>query len=199
MNSSTNYTGTALGDWTSISDLSRSTNVTVEYRNVNTHSYTASESSSIMDLTTTGLTSNDFTSPWLLNTASVNDSCCAGYTANWSGTGDDLWDTSRILYPREITSPPVWEVAVKVAAYAQVIVLALIGNLMVVCVVWKDKRLRTTTNCYLVNLAVSDLMVTCSCTWVHLVQNLTEGWVLGAFFCKINSFAQGKSVYFLLC
>ena len=34
-------------------------------------------------------------------------------------------------------------------------------------------------------------MVTVSCSWVHLVHDLTEGWVLGAFFCRVNSFTQG--------
>jgi len=35
--------------------------------------------------------------------------------------------------------------------------------------VWRCRRLRTPTNVYIVSLAVSDLMVTLSCTWVHLV------------------------------
>ncbi len=39
---------------------------------------------------------------------------------------------------------------------------------------------------------VAGLMVTVSCSWVHLVHDLTEGWVLGAFFCRLNSFAQGE-------
>ena len=85
--------------------------------------------------------------------------------------------------------------------------------------VWRCRRLRTPTNVYIVSLAVSDLMVTLSCTWVHLVipgspcstritlpsctwvhlvHELTEGWVLGAFFCVFNSFAQGQSHYTVL-
>ena len=32
--------------------------------------------------------------------------------------------------------------------------------------------------------------------WVHLVDDLTEGWVLGAFFCVFNTFAQGQSSHY---
>jgi len=75
--------------------------------------------------------------------------------------------------------------------YGIVILLSLIGNVAVLFVVARNKRMHTPTNYFIVNLAISDIMVTSSCTWVHLVDNLTEGWVLGAFFCKLNSFAQG--------
>ena len=34
--------------------------------------------------------------------------------------------------------------------------------------------------------------MTVSCTWVRLVDDVTEGWVLGAFFCKINTFTNSK-------
>jgi hypothetical protein len=51
--------------------------------------------------------------------------------------------------------------------------------------------MRTTTNYYIVNLAVADLLVTVCCMWVTLIDDVTEGWVLGAFFCRINTFMQG--------
>lgn len=81
--------------------------------------------------------------------------------------------------------------------YIIVIVTSLFGNVAVVLVVWRNKRMRTATNYFFVNLAISDLMVTSSCTWVHLVDDMTDGWVLGSFFCKFNSFAQGKNTLYL--
>ena len=71
-------------------------------------------------------------------------------------------------------------------------IIGLLGNVLVMYVVWSSKAMRTTTNYFLVNLALSDLMVTLSCMWVRLVDDLSEGWVLGGFFCRFNSFAQGK-------
>ena len=113
---------------------------------------------------------------------------------------DDLLDVSNFTYPPELLKKvPVWEMIVKIFFNVLMILVALLGNMAVVLTVWRNKRMWTTTNFYIVNLAVSDLMVTLSCTWVHLVDDLTEGWVLGAFFCKFNSFAQGKTgSYYLL-
>ncbi len=108
---------------------------------------------------------------------------------------DGLYDETRFVnYPGTFKVIPVWEIVVKVIFYVIIILVALLGNLAVVVTIWKKQRLHTTTNYYLVNLAVSDLMVTLSCTWVHLVDDLTENWVLGAFFCRINSFVQSKYI-----
>ena len=111
-----------------------------------------------------------------------------------AGTIDDheAFAYENYPYPIDIPKRPLWEIIVKCVAYGVITLLAFVGNVLVVYIVWQNKRMRTTTNYFIVNLAVSDLMVTSSCTWVHLVDNLTENWVLGAFFCKFNSFAQGK-------
>ncbi|KAL8623903.1 hypothetical protein ACOMHN_050618 [Nucella lapillus] len=110
------------------------------------------------------------------------------------GTLDDLMlipDVSNETYPGKVVGKPIWEIVLKTMFYVPVILLALVGNVLVMVVVARDKRMRTTTNYYIVNLAVADCLVTLSCSWVHLLDDLTPRWVLGAFFCKFNSFAQG--------
>ena len=46
-----------------------------------------------------------------------------------------------------------------VVLYIIVIVLSVIGNLMVIYTVWRNKHMRTSTNYYIVNLAVCDFLV----------------------------------------
>ena len=104
----------------------------------------------------------------------------------------DLPDTRLYDYPGVFVARPTWEVVLKGTICALIMLLAIVGNLLVIYIVWRNKRMRTATNFYIVNLALSDLMVTVSCTWVQVVDDVTEGWALGAFFCKFNSFAQGK-------
>ena len=103
-------------------------------------------------------------------------------------------DMSQFPYPGEYTHLPLWELSIKIAFSALISIMALLGNIIVIFIVWRNKKMHTPTNYYIVNLAFSDLMVTLSCTWVHLVDNITEGWVLGAFFCRFNSFAQGELI-----
>lgn len=45
-----------------------------------------------------------------------------------------------------------------------------------------------------VNLAAADVLIALCCMWPHLVNDLTKpAFVLGAFMCKFNAFAQSKS------
>lgn len=106
---------------------------------------------------------------------------------------NEIVDPGQVPYPglkKEVTS---LEIGLKVSLYAVLIITALVGNGLVIFIVWKNQRMWNTTNFYLVNLAVADYLVTVMCSWVHCVDSLTEGWVLGAFFCKVNTFGQGKS------
>ena len=104
------------------------------------------------------------------------------------------YDTRLMDYPGNMKNVPHWEMAVKISVYSLIMITAVIGNILIILVVLRNRGMRTTTNFYIVNLAVSDLLVTGFCTWVRLVDNLTEGWVLGTFFCKVNTFAQGNYV-----
>ena len=96
-------------------------------------------------------------------------------------------------YPTEfIKQKPLLEIIVKCIAYIVIISVALPGNLLVITAIARSKRLQASTNnLYILNLAVCDLLVTLMCMWVHLVDDVTDGWQLGAFFCRFNSFSQG--------
>ncbi|XP_033757176.1 QRFP-like peptide receptor [Pecten maximus] len=107
---------------------------------------------------------------------------------------DYVIDYSQYDYLKPLKSVPLLEAVIKVAVYSSIILLAAVGNVLIILVVIWNKQLRTTTNFYIVNLAVSDLLVTLACSWVHVVDDLTEGWILGTFFCKFNSFAQVASL-----
>ena len=101
-------------------------------------------------------------------------------------------DFRFIPYIGPIKEVPVWEIVVKSLIYVIITILSLIGNVLIIVIVMKNKTMKTVTNFYIVNLAVADLMVTLTCTWVTLVDNLTEGWILGAIFCKLNTFTKGN-------
>lgn len=105
------------------------------------------------------------------------------------------YELTNVSYPKSrLKNIVIWEATLKIIFYTLVIIFSLVGNVLIIVIVARQKRMRTVTNFYMVNLAVADLLVTLCCSWVHLVDDLTEGWVLGAFFCKINSFAQVVSL-----
>ncbi|XP_012938949.1 substance-P receptor [Aplysia californica] len=125
--------------------------------------------------------------------ANISEGITFNYTHDHVGnfvTADMPVDFSKMEYPLPIKYKPVWEIVVKTLFYVPVIVFAIIGNIITIVVVAKNKRMQTTTNYYIVNLAVADCLVTLSCSWAHLVDDLTPFWILGSFFCTFNTFSQ---------
>jgi len=83
----------------------------------------------------------------------------------------------------------------KLAAVVLLVLVATIGNILVILSVIFNKAMRTTINFYLVNLTVADLMVTAWGPFHSLMKELsrkTDGadgeYFLPAIFCKLNSF-----------
>ncbi|XP_059016677.1 C-C chemokine receptor type 3 [Mustela lutreola] len=70
--------------------------------------------------------------------------------------------------------------------YSLVFVVGLLGNVVVVVILTKYKRLRIMTNIFLLNLAISDLLFLISLVfWIHYV--MWNEWVFGSFMCKFIS------------
>ncbi|CAH1794995.1 unnamed protein product [Owenia fusiformis] len=83
-----------------------------------------------------------------------------------------------------------WDVALKVTFYTIAMVLAIPGNIVVIIIIAKSKRMRTMTNLFLVNLSISDLMVALVCMWAHMGVGIAPEWPFGSFVCKFNYFWQ---------
>lgn len=49
-------------------------------------------------------------------------------------------------------------------------------------------------NLFILNLCICDLMIVLWCSWVHMVNSLSENWIMGAFFCRFNTFVQVMSL-----
>uniref|UniRef100_G3VAQ8 C-C motif chemokine receptor 1 n=2 Tax=Sarcophilus harrisii TaxID=9305 RepID=G3VAQ8_SARHA len=70
--------------------------------------------------------------------------------------------------------------------YLMVFIIGLLGNSTVVLILTKYKRLKTMTNIYLLNLAISDLLFLITLPfWIHY--DLQKHWVLGDAMCKLLS------------
>lgn len=87
------------------------------------------------------------------------------------------------------------EKAAKTLAYALVIFVAFLGNVLVIGVVYKNKKMRTITNFQIVNMSVADILITVAAMPATVFQ-IYQGsrWPFGSVPCKLVVFLQGISV-----
>nr|XP_020035154.1 C-C chemokine receptor type 3 [Castor canadensis] len=72
------------------------------------------------------------------------------------------------------------------ALYSLVFTVGLLGNVVVVVILAKYRRLRIMANIYLLNLAISDLLFLFTIPfWIHYVGH--NEWIFGHFMCKFLS------------
>ncbi|XP_037512051.2 alpha-2A adrenergic receptor [Rhipicephalus sanguineus] len=67
-------------------------------------------------------------------------------------------------------------------------VLAVLGNAMVVLTVLRHRGMRTRTNMFIVNLAIADILVALLDMPVSMATLLRGDWVMGRTFCQFNGF-----------
>ena len=78
--------------------------------------------------------------------------------------------------------------------YSVSFLTGLMGNFLVIFMYWRNRRMRTITNSFLLNLAVCDLMVVCICMPFTLAVDVYSNWIYGDVLCKLVNFTQGVSV-----
>ncbi|XP_034413602.1 neuropeptide Y receptor Y2, like [Cyclopterus lumpus] len=84
---------------------------------------------------------------------------------------------------------------VLILAYSTIIVLGVLGNSLVIYVIYRFKTLRTVTNFFIANLAVADLLVNTLCLPFTLVYTLQGEWKFGGSLCFLLPYAQGLAVH----
>lgn len=88
--------------------------------------------------------------------------------------------------------PTELDVAVRVVLYALIFVLSVGGNALVVAVLALNRRLRTVTNCFLLSLALSDLLLALCCMPFTLLPGLMGAFIFGDVVCKLVAYLMGR-------
>ncbi|KAH8291641.1 hypothetical protein KR018_008369 [Drosophila ironensis] len=91
---------------------------------------------------------------------------------------------------RSTSGMPVW----LIPSYSLILLFAVLGNLLVISTLVQNRRMRTITNVFLLNLAISDMLLGVLCMPVTLVGTLLRNFIFGEFLCKLFQFSQAASV-----
>ena len=69
------------------------------------------------------------------------------------------------------------------------------GNSLVLFIIARHRDMRTVTNFFVANLAVTDIALLLMCTFpeIFVTYNLQQGWILGDFMCRATGYMQHVS------
>ncbi|KAM3910468.1 G-protein coupled receptor 83-like [Leptodactylus fuscus] len=114
---------------------------------------------------------------------------------NWTDKNIDEWEKFAELakYEADFQKPMVK--ALLIVAYSLIIIMSLFGNMLVCHVVMKNKRMHSATSLFIVNLAVSDILITLLNTPFTLVRFVYSTWVFGKDMCHVSRFVQYCSLH----
>ncbi|NXV15056.1 MTR1B protein, partial [Cepphus grylle] len=89
---------------------------------------------------------------------------------------------------------PAWVVTVLSGVLIFTTVVDILGNLLVIVSVFKNRKLRNSGNAFVVSLAFADLVVALYPYPLVLLAIFHNGWTLGEMHCKVSGFVMGLSV-----
>ncbi|CAG5134642.1 unnamed protein product [Candidula unifasciata] len=78
--------------------------------------------------------------------------------------------------------------------YLLIFLLSVVGNTLVILTLVRHKKMRTVTNMFLLNLAISDLLLAVFCMPFTLIPMMMERFIFGPVVCKLIRYAQAVSV-----
>lgn len=117
----------------------------------------------------------------------TNCSLCSNCSANCTNDTDpDYFENPFHM--------PWWQKALWFLLFGGMVLVATGGNLIVIWIVLTEKRMRTVTNMFLVNLSVADTMVSTLNVIFSIIYMVSGHWPFGRVYCKISQFVAMLSI-----
>lgn len=81
---------------------------------------------------------------------------------------------------------------IRIPLYVIIFLLSVVGNTLVIFTLLQNRRMRTITNVFLLNLSISDVLLAVFCMPFTLIPLLLRNFVFGEFMCVAIRYIQGK-------
>lgn len=82
---------------------------------------------------------------------------------------------------------PGWQIALWAITYSFIVITSIVGNITVIWIILAHRRMRTATNYFIVNLALSDLLMSTFNTIFNFIYASHNVWYFGKEFCRFQN------------
>ena len=116
-----------------------------------------------------------------------SDNVTLNFSLNHTGVEQDEW---AVYYITVI----LWQYVAPIAFFL-ITIVGTVGNGLVAYVIISNKKMQTSTNLLLLNLAFADISLLLICVPFTAIKYAAEDWPFGNIFCKITKYFAYVSVY----
>lgn len=102
------------------------------------------------------------------------------------------YNLSNYFYPGILDDSLNSIAYIKLVSTGILFTVSLIGNGLVAVLVWKNPGFHSSVNCYLMNLAIADLLITCLCMWSLVLTDIYEHYPFWPIVCRAAASIQGQ-------
>lgn len=90
---------------------------------------------------------------------------------------------------------PGWQIALWAITYLFTVIASIVGNSTVIWIILSHRRMRTVTNYFIVNLAVSDLLMAALNTVFNFIYACHNVWYFDEGFCRFLNLVPITAVF----
>ncbi|XP_037092336.1 prolactin-releasing peptide receptor-like [Pollicipes pollicipes] len=106
-----------------------------------------------------------------------------------------LFNRSRIIYEEKNFVLTIKVQIIFYMVYSIIFFIGVFGNFLVVYAVLRNKAMRTVTNYFILNLALSDILLCVLCVPFTPLYTFLGRWIFGKVLCHLVTCTQGISIY----
>jgi hypothetical protein len=88
---------------------------------------------------------------------------------------------------------------VKTVAFIVVVMVGIVGNILLLGIVLRNRSMRTPTNLLIANMAVADLATLVILPWVFICMDCFQNYILGEIGCKAQGFLECEYDLCIIC
>lgn len=104
--------------------------------------------------------------------------------------GEVILNSTNNTYIENVFSTNTMVQIIFLSLYAFIFVIGFFGNSIVCYIVFKKKIMRTITNLFIANLAISDILLCIFCVTLTPIYTINGEWSFGGFLCHSTAFLQ---------
>lgn len=116
------------------------------------------------------------------------------FNASNISQADSLEDSGNWTAATQFTQPG-WRIALWAITYSFIVITSIVGNATIIWIILAHRRMRTATNYFIVNLALSDLLMSTFNTIFNFIYASHNVWYFGEEFCRFQNWFPITAVF----